>query len=616
MGFIYGMWRVMSSVEALDAWGWARYGRVMSTIHVLPTEVANLIAAGEVVERPASVVKELLENALDAGATSITVDLQEGGVKRIQVSDDGCGMAPEDLAVCILPHATSKISSSEDLSNITTFGFRGEALPSIAAVSRTLITSKTREQGSAACICVDAGQIGAVQPCSAPDGTLILIENLFINTPARQKFLKTERTEYGHIYDLVLRMTLANPDVRFVLRHQGHETLRTTTTGDLRGRIAELLGVNVAEQLIPFEETSGEVGIHGFAGRPSLAKTGTPQTYLSVNGRVVRDRLLMHAVSESYRTHLPRGEYPFCVVALTMPPELVDVNVHPAKAEVRFAQPQAMHQLVVHTVRAILQQTASAPMTIENTMNLPFVRGGRPEGAGGVAHFSTPQAPLTKGGERGWPSLRPPQTSPAPTPSLFEETDIPALRPLGQLGRTYLLYEAPDGDLLVIDQHAAHERLGYLQLKARFEAGAVAVQRLLIPAVVELSPRAHAAVVEHLPALAQGGLEVENFGGTSVVVKSIPVLLADTDPAELLQGCAEDLAESGNSARVQTEIDHILMTMACHRQVRAGDYLAPEELGVLAKDVMTTPTAERCPHGRPTWVRVPKAEIEKWFARR
>ncbi len=569
----------------------------MASIRVLSTEVANLIAAGEVVERPASVVKELVENALDAGASSVTVDLQDGGVKRIQVSDDGCGMGAADLAACILPHATNKISSAEDLSQIATLGFRGEALPSIAAVSRMLITSKNRGQDDASCLCVDAGKIGAVEPCSAPDGTLVLVENLFANTPARQKFLKTERTEYGHIYDLMLRMTLANPDVRFVLRHQGRETLRTTTTGDLRGRIAELLSVSVAEQLIPFSENSGEVGISGFAGRPTLAKPGTPQTYLAVNGRVVRDRLLMRAVTEAYRTMLPRYEYPFCVVSLTMPSELVDVNVHPAKAEVRFAQSQAVHQLVLHTVRAVLQSSHSQPMTIENNLH------------------------LVRGGEFGWPSLRPPQTGPLlseteQAPTLFTETDVPPLRPLGQLARTYLLYEGSNGDLVAVDQHAAHERLGYLHLKARFEGSDIEVQRLLIPAVVELAPHAHAAIVEALALLSKCGLEAEDFGGGSVVVKSVPAVLADTDPATLIRGVAADLADSNTTPSLDAAIDHVLMTLSCHRQVRAGDYLSPEEIAVLAKDVMSTPTAERCPHGRPTWVRVPKSEIEKWFARR
>lgn len=598
----------------------------MASIQVLSTEVANLIAAGEVVERPASVVKELVENALDAGAGSVTVDLQDGGVTRIQVSDDGGGMSPDDLSICILPHATSKISSAEDLAQIATLGFRGEALPSIAAVSRMLITSKPHSAESASCICVDAGKIGSVQPCSAPDGTLVLIENLFANTPARQKFLKTERTEYSHIYDLILRMALANPDVRFVLRHNDRETLCTHTTGDLRGRIAELLGVAVAEQLIPFSENSGEVGICGFAGRPALAKGGSPQTYLAVNGRVVRDRLLMHAVSESYRTMLPRGEYPFCVVSLTMPSDLVDVNVHPAKAEVRFAQSQAIHQLVLHTLRATLQQAPGMAATIENSLNpSPPQRSWSAIGGPELGH--TTGSPLTlnrRGGDdvvNTWPSLRPPQAhSSQPdsdqSPSLFAETDVAPLRPLGQLARTYLLYEGPNGDLVAVDQHAAHERLGYLHLKMRFEKSDLAVQRLLIPAVVELAPRAHAAIVEALELLAKCGLEAEDFGGGSVVVKSVPAMLADTDPNTLIRGVAADLAESNTTPSLDAAIDHVLMTMACHRMVRAGDYLSPEEIAVLAKDVMSTPTAERCPHGRPTWVRVPKSEIEKWFSRR
>jgi DNA mismatch repair protein MutL len=379
----------------------------------------------------------------------------------------------------------------------------------------------------------------------------------------------------------------------------------------------------MAEQVIPFSEISGDVGISGFAGRPSLAKSGTPQAYLSVNGRVVRDRLLMHAVAEAYRTLLPRSDYPFCVVALSMPSGLVDVNVHPAKAEVRFAQPQAMHQLVLHTLRAALQNSQSAPMTLDNSMNLPDARspegtrGGRPEGAGGAAHFFTPsKPPLQKGGDKSWPSLHPPPTPIIPAPSLFTDTEVPPLRPLGQLARTYLLYEGPEGDLIAFDQHAAHERLGYLHLKSRFEKSELAVQRLLIPAVVELAPRAHAAIVEALVLLAQCGLEAEDFGGGSVVVKSVPALLADTDPAALIRGMAADLADSSTVPSLDAAIDHVLMTMACHRQVRAGDYLTPKELGVLAKDVMSTPTAERCPHGRPTWVRVPKSEIEKWFARR
>ncbi|PIR20030.1 MAG: DNA mismatch repair protein MutL [Deltaproteobacteria bacterium CG11_big_fil_rev_8_21_14_0_20_47_16] len=588
----------------LDGWEGARYGRTMSRIQILSKEVANLIAAGEVVERPVSVVKELVENALDAGATSVTVDLQDGGTTRIQVSDNGCGMTADELALCVLPHATSKIGSADDLARIMTFGFRGEALPSIAAVSHVLITSKTPTSDSAACIRVDAGKMGAVEPCSAPDGTLILVEHLFQNVPARQKFLKSERTEYGHIFDLIQRVALANPQTRFVLRHQGKETLRANVTTELRGRVAELFSVNAAEQLLPFSEDSGGVRISGFAGRPILAKAGSPQTYLTVNGRVVKDRLLMHAVGEAYRTFLPRELYPFCVVQLELDPSLVDVNVHPAKAEVRFVQPQAMHQLVVHTLRAALQQASSDAMTLGNS-----TASASPVASYGNDSLTGPASPAGS-----WPDLRPPASS-GETP-LFNTEDMPALRPIGALARTYLLYEDPNGSLIAIDQHAAHERLGYLKLKERFAAADLQVQRLLIPAVVELSPRDHAMALESIELLGRCGMEVNDFGGNSVVIKSVPALLANTDPVTLLKRLLEDLAQSGTTTSMDVAIDHVLMTMACHRMVRAGDYLSGEEIVALADEVMATPTADRCPHGRPTWVRIPKSEIEKWFYRK
>lgn len=573
----------------------------MTKIHVLPPAVANVIAAGEVVERPASVVKELVENAIDAGATEIVIRLDNAGKSRMTVSDNGCGMNPEDAVLALQRHATSKLRVAEDLHRVRTLGFRGEALPSIAAVSAFRLTTRTADASCGTEVRVDTGQRVSVREIGAPVGTTVEVRELFATIPARRKFLKGERTELAHIQDFVTRLALAVPQIRFRLEHGGRVLLACHTTADLLQRLQELFGAEMCTQIIPLRE-EGAMSLCGYCGSPRLARPGASQLYTVVNGRPIRDRVIQHAIIEGYRTFIPHGEQPFAVLLLTVPPDEVDVNVHPAKAEVRFVQSGAVHHYISTAVRKCLEGSRA----IEATRTPPQY-----DRAVAVAdHHAQRVSPLQVSEALAFYQPR------SPVPDAAAAAPAP-FKPLGQIAATYLLYEAPGGGLLIVDQHAAHERIGYEALKATLQAGTIERQVLLTPCVVELGPTECAALETCAADLATVGFEIEPFGERSVAVISIPTLLGATvDVPTLLREIAAEVHDHGRSTAVEARLDHLLATMACHAQIRAGDRLVAPELAALVDDLQRGMSKDRCPHGRPTWVAFPKAEIEKWFKRR
>lgn len=599
----------------------------VSRIHILPPEVANVIAAGEVIERPASVVRELVDNALDAGASHIIVRLEDAGKRLIEVQDDGEGMTEAEALLCLQRHATSKIRHIDDLQALQTLGFRGEALPSIAAAARLVITTCPRDEagGGVRLLSEARGTQISVQRIACPPGTSIRVESLFAELPARQKFLKGERTELSHIQDFLRRIALAYPQCRFELQHQGRTLLACHTTQGLEQRITELFGAECRDQLIPLTST-GAIDISGYLGAPALARSGAAQLYTFINGRAIRDRVLMHAIQEGYRTYIPSGETPFVILLLRMSAEEVDVNVHPAKAEVRFRAPGAVHNLVYHAIRKTLStratgigQSPAAPRshTIPALTTATSTPG--PE-IGGRAAGSAARSPAWTLRETPVPNY----ASPTERPPAVQYTFAPVvatsaegtLRPLGQLNQTYLLFEGPDGSLIVIDQHAAHERIGYEHFKREWAAGGIESQALLTPELITLDPAAIEAVLEHETVWQRLGLLLEPFGDGSIAIKAVPALLKDAALTPLIQALAHDCLDTHGAASLESRIDYILMTMACHRMVRAGAILGASEASALVETMGAGENTDRCPHGRPTWVRIPKSDIERWFRRR
>lgn len=593
------------------------------TIQILDSSVADKIAAGEVVERPASIVKELVENAIDADAREVSIDISGGGKKSIVVIDDGVGMSPEDLKLSILRHATSKISSADDLFAINTLGFRGEALPSVAAVSRLSIETKLREGTSAAGakITVEGSRVVEFGEVGAPEGTKIEVKDLFFNTPARQKFLKSDPTEFGHIYDTCVRLALGFSDVRLTLRKEGREELRCTTSGDLKGRLFEVFGKDVADQCHYMEEESTGIKISGWIGAPSLARRSASGIYWFVNRRWIRDRRLNHAIFEGYGNLIPRGEFPFVVLFLDIDPTMVDVNVHPTKEEVRFAQGQAVHQFVKYSLRKHLEgeQRSVSVNSLQQTVE-PREYPGNVE--------VTPQMRDALYSDLN-PAFDPPARHRTSTPlnernvellhheqlTLNDRGRFSALKPIGQFRGTYVVCEAEEGHLVVVDQHAAHERIGFEQLKKQIQEGGVLKQNLLLPETVELTPREHSLVIENCELLQRAGLDVDDFGGRSVVVKAIPAILGDVNPATILRNVADELAEFDSSASLDDKIEHILKTVACHKQIRAHHHLSIPEMSALLREMDRHPNSDRCPHGRPSFVEFPEEEVSRWFKR-
>lgn len=577
----------------------------MPNISVLSDDIRNLIAAGEVVERPSSVVKELVENAIDAGAHEIVVDVINGGLEEIVVTDDGCGMDREDMALCIERHATSKLKSADDLADIKTMGFRGEALPSIAQISKMSIESRPKNSlnESGYILEVEAGNIKRFEEKGLSVGTKITVADIFYNVPARKKFAKTARTELGHIKDMVQRLALANPEIRFKLTSDGKEIISAYTIGDPKQRAFEIFGSEKVKKSFSCEADAGEVRVYGLVGDPSTAADGTRGIYWFVNRRPVRDRLLNHAINEAYRSLLPKGTSPFSMLFITMMPELVDVNVHPTKSEVRFLRGNAVHDFVMNAVKRALSGRESRESKNEE---VPFIlsrsKGGR---------FSS-----STGSERtGYPLSARGESQSIPTDILLPTGPFSSLKVIGQLHNSFLLCEKEGGTLVVIDQHATHERIGYEKLKEGYKTSEIQSQKLLIPDVITVPSKTVGYLEEAVTDLNKIGWEIEPFGGDEFCVKAVPAILGNINLKNVVSSLAEDLTEYGKMDSIEEKLDLLMKVTACHAQVRAGDRLSNTEIEHLLREMDRYDWSGRCPHGRPAVAEVALKEIAKWFDR-
>ncbi|MEQ8247390.1 MAG: DNA mismatch repair endonuclease MutL [Alphaproteobacteria bacterium] len=597
------------------------------TIRRLPEGTVNRIAAGEVVERPASVVKELVENALDAGAARVDVSVVGAGRDLIVVADDGVGMAPDDLMLAIERHATSKLPD-DDLVHIAHLGFRGEALPSIGSVSRLTLTSRARGADAAWHLSVDGGRVGELQPASLPAGTRIEVRDLFFATPARLKFLKTDRAEASSVAETVKRLAMANPTVAFSLREG--ERLRfdypgATGPDALRRRLAAAMGEDFVANSVVVEVERDGVRLAGFAGLPTMNRGNAQAQYLFVNGRPVRDRVFTGAIRGAYQDLMSRHRYPVVALFLTLPPDAVDVNVHPAKAEVRFRDEQLVRSLIVSAVRRALGTAGHrASSTVAAAASAAFRPGGQ-----GV-FYGTPDGSSRNPGlaeaaaafQYQAPADRPRGTSPedfAPAARATEASvepadDYPLGAAVGQVHETYIVAQTAHG-LIVVDQHAAHERLVYERMKKALLNG-VARQGMLIPEVVEMEDAAVGRVLARAGELAELGLTVEPFGAGAIVVREQPALLGEVDLQGLLRDLADDLAEFDDATTLTERLNDVCSTMACHGSVRAGRRLSVAEMNALLREMEATPNSGQCNHGRPTYIELQLPDIERLFGRR
>ena len=590
------------------------------TIRQLPDTLINQIAAGEVVERPASVAKELVENALDAGARRIDIDLEEGGVRLIRIRDDGGGIGPEELPLAVSRHATSKIASIDDLEAVATLGFRGEALPSVASVSRFRLASRPRDAAHGAELRIEGGRLGEVVPQAHPPGTTVEVRDLFYNVPARRKFLRAERTELSHIEEWLRSLALARPDVELRVTHNGKPSRRWKGEGDLLSgvRLHEALGEEFARNALRVDHAGAGLRLHGWIAQPAYNRASTDQQYLYVNGRSVRDRNVAHAVRQAYSDVLFHGRHPAYVLFLELDPRGVDVNVHPAKHEVRFRESRLVHDFVYRSLHAALAETragaTAAPMPSLAAAN--EARWSMPppqQQAIGLRVGDAPAAYAALYAPRdGAPSSD--AAAPQPMPD-----DAPGgMPPLGyavaQLHGIYILAENADG-LVVVDMHAAHERIGYEKLKAAHDGAGLRTQPLLVPASLAVSEREADVAEREAGTLARLGFEVQRSGPQSLLLRSVPALLAHGDVEALLRDVLADLREHGSTRRVDDTRDALLATMACHGAVRANRRLTLPEMNALLREMEATERSGQCNHGRPTWTRFSLAEMDRWFLR-
>lgn len=601
----------------------------MPVIRRLPETLINRIAAGEVVERPASALKELVENALDAGAGSVLVRLAEGGLGLIEVVDDGCGMAPDEISLALERHATSKmpediVGKEGAIEQVLTLGFRGEALPSIASVARVTIESRPHEATRGWKKVVDHGEVVADVPAALPPGTRVRVEHLFGKVPARRKFLRTPRSEWAACLDVVRRLAMARPDVGFTLEHDGRRALAVQGGETLEVRVAQLVARELKDNAVAVELQRGEVRLTGIAGLPTYNRGVADHQYLFVNGRPVKDRLLVGAVRGAYSDMLARDRHAVLALFLELPGSEVDVNVHPAKTEVRFRDPALVRGMVVTGLRHAL---ASGDRRSAQTPSAEAMRAWQVEP---LAPLAPAQAPMFRGG--GWNPPAPrlseagaawrgyEQQVMAPPAARAEPAEQPLLSyPLGvargQVANTYIIAEAEDG-LVIVDQHAAHERLVLERLRAAGEGGAPASQALLLPEVVELDEPACDQLEQAADKLAALGLVIERFGPAAMLVRAVPAPLAKGDPEALVRDVADDLAQNGDALVLGERLDHVLATMACHGSVRAGRALSVAEMNALLREMEVTPRSGQCNHGRPTWVKLAHGDIEKLFGRK
>ena len=572
-------------------------------IHILPPQVVSQIAAGEVVERPASVVKELLENALDAGAKTISINVEGAGRRLIEVIDNGCGIAPEELAIAVERHATSKLQTSEDLFQISTLGFRGEALASIGSVSRLVITSRPAEVEIGARLRVDGGRIEGIQPTGMPAGTTVRVENLFYNVPARLKFLKSDVTERSQIDSLVTRYALAYPHVRFQLAQEGRPSLQTSGNGNPREVLSALYGLDVAQQMLEVLAEYDDLQVTGFISPISLTRSNRREITLFVNGRPVQDSSLTTAILQAYQNLLMVGRFPLAVVFLKVQPDAVDVNVHPAKAEVRFRERDQVFSGVQRAVRRALLAYTPVP-GVELPGRAPTAWWG-PE-VDRTAPTIDPawgMAAEVAAGAAGEAESLPGTISPSafvvPQQSSLPSQRVPLLRLVGQVAATYLVAEGPDG-LYLIDQHAAHERILFERFLAQPKTG-IPTQTLLQPATVELTPANQRLLEEQLPVLQELGFHVEPFGPGAFLVRAIPALLACSDPTKALRSLVEDFEE--DETPLAAEHEKRIIARVCKRAaIKAGQVLSSDEQRALLQDLEICNSPRTCPHGRPTMI--------------
>jgi len=596
----------------------------MSKIKILPEILSNKIAAGEVVERPASVVKELVENALDANSTRIIIEVEKGGRSLIRVSDNGSGMNRDDALLAPERYATSKIHKDEDLFAIHTLGFRGEALPSIAAVSKFCLATRDRTSQTGTEVVVEGGTIKKVSQVGAPLGTMVTVRQLFFNMPARRKFLKTVNTEMGHIADSVSSMALGRPEIQFRLIHNGKVVKNWSATGDPADRVADVLGKDIKNNLNKIEFTSDFLAVQGWISSPRITRSTSRGIYLYVNQRVVRNRVIQHALFQGYSSRLMKGQFPVAVLFINVPFDRVDVNVHPTKHEVKFAEQKKIHDAVTGVVAERLgladQPEWSAPgvQKSRSSIEQPGISESLTDfnisaEAGSPLHSYQHPVPSTQ--YESSPRKRDLRFTPTSSQTeLWSRKKFGDLKVIGQFHDTYILCESADG-LVLIDQHAAHERIIFEQLKNRSPASKKTAQKLLIPETIDLGYR-EAKILEGLiPDLNELGLEIEPFGGNTFVVKSVPALLENKEAKPLVMEIVEKMAQIGFTTGLEKAIDQCLILMACHGAIRANQKLSDEEIKGLLDQLDQCDQPSNCPHGRPTWISWSIKDLEKSFKR-
>jgi len=578
----------------------------MPNIQRLPDQLVNQIAAGEVIERPAAALRELVENALDAGAR-IHLDLEEGGVALIRIVDDGCGIPPAEIPLAFASHATSKLSDVADLDHIATLGFRGEALASIASVARCRMFSRVRGTPLGASVEIEGGRLGEIRESGGPEGTRIEVRDLFFNTPARRRFLKATATELGRCLDIVQRLALAQPGVGFVVTHDGRRAFEVEPAMDLRARVRRTFGAELADALAPVEARDGDTVLSGFVAPPRFARNDTTRQMWFLNGRPLRDKILARVLKDAYRGFIVDGRQSVAFLSLSMDPAKVDVNVHPAKAEVRFRDGGLVRGLIVSAIRDALGRkrapdTGLSRQTVSSfrpVMPRPFNHRGFDE--------EEKQAALAMN--------MPPAMAPAAAAPEAPLVDHPLGQARAQIHDNYIVAQTKDGFVLV-DQHAAHERLTHEALTAQLREGSVRAQPLLVPAVVDMPQADAARLLGAAEALARLGLEIESFGAGAVLVRSLPALLGAADPAPLLRDMAEELAEDAESTALDRKLDAAIARLACHGSIRAGRRLNAAEMDALLRQMEATPRAATCSHGRPTVLKLDAAALERMFGRR
>ncbi len=593
----------------------------MPRIHQLPQQLINQIAAGEVIERPASAVKEFVENSLDAGATRIEIDIEDGGARLIRVRDDGSGIAVEDLPLAVAPHATSKIATLEDLERVRTLGFRGEALPSIASVSRFALTSRYAGAEAAWRIEIEGGSTSLPRPAQHPPGTTVVVRYIYHNVPARRKFLRAERTEFSHIDELIKAIALARPQVEFRLSHNGKPVrLLRPAESDvaLAARVGDILGTEFPAQSLRIDHAGAGLRLSGWVGLPTASRSQADQQYFYVNGRLVRDRIVTHAVRQAYADVLFHGRHPAYVLFLDIAPETVDVNVHPAKSEVRFRESRLVHDFLYRTLNEALAQTRAGTESTTPPMSM---------------HAALTPAPWRTQGGLGLGVREPladyaaifgnaPGTGLTGSATLQNgnvkndvEQDVPPLGyALAQLAGIYVLAENSHG-LVLVDMHAAHERIVYEKLKTAQACDGIRAQLLLVPLTLAVSEREAGCAEDHAEALAELGFDIVRSGPQSITVKRYPGLLEGADIGGLVRDVLGDLQTHGSTRRLEETRNEVLSTMACHGSVRANRRLNLAEMNALLREMEATERSAQCNHGRPTWVQMSVAELDRMFLR-